>query len=85
MGKTAKPLKKMIGKPDTEKSTDKRLISIGATLIAFPDPFPVTDAVGTGLVVAGLMYRKLKSPAATDVYKEMKKITTELRKTKKIL
>ena len=82
MGNTAKPLKKMIGSPDTEKSTDKRLISVGAALIALPDPFVFTDALGTGLVVAGLMYRKMRKPAVVDVYKEMRRITAELKKTK---
>ncbi len=68
--KTTKPLKRLIGKTETENAEGARLIKIGMALIAFPDPpgFP-SDIAGVSLVLAGLAKRKMKPITAADVNK----------------
>jgi len=38
-----------------------RLVKLGLTLIAFPEPSPVTEIVGAMMVSAGLLQRKIKN------------------------
>ncbi len=38
------------------------LISFGIALVIFPEPFMVSDAIGGGIIAAGLLYNKLVPP-----------------------
>ena len=40
----------------------KTLISMGISLIIFPEPFMVSDVIGGGIVAAGLLYNKFIPP-----------------------
>jgi len=72
-----KPLKTLIGEPKIY-AKDSRLMAAGIALIALPDPFIVTDVVGSGLVAAELIRRKTKKTTIMDVYKEFRKMTAKL-------
>jgi hypothetical protein len=48
---------------------DSCLIRAGITLIAFPAPI-ISDLVGSAIVAAGLVKRRLKQPTMADVYVE---------------
>ena len=76
-----KPLKHLVGKPGLEEGNGCKLITVGAALIAFPDPFIVTDIAGSALVAAGLIKNRLKQAEAADVSREFNK---EVRKLMEI-
>jgi hypothetical protein len=38
------------------------MISLGIALVVFPEPFMVSDAIGGGVIAAGLLYNKLVPP-----------------------
>ena len=67
-GGDARPLKRLVGNPFKE-SMDSWLIRAGITLIAFPEP-TISDLVGSAMVAAGLVKRRLKQLTMADVYVE---------------
>jgi len=77
---TVKGLKPLIGERE-EKATASKLISIGAAIIALPDPFIVTDVAGSALVAAGLIKKKMKQPTISDVSREAKEMIKKLERT----
>jgi len=74
------------GKPTGTKDGQSRLIKLGLALIAFPEP-TISDAIGTMLVVAGLLQEKIKrSPMkAVDVYNIFQDVTKEIQKIRQEL
>jgi hypothetical protein len=83
-GSEVRPLKRLVGNPFKE-SMDSWLIRAGITLIAFPDP-TITDLIGSAMVAAGLIKRRLKQPTMADAYvaftdtvKSLERIRQDLR------
>lgn len=62
------------------------LIKVGLALIALPDP-GVSDIVGSALIAAGLIHRKMKNSAlhVEDVYKTFPLVFKELGSLKQSL
>ena len=75
------------GKPTGTEERHSRLIKLGLALIAFPEPTIISDAVGTILVFAGLVQKKIKrSPMkAVDVYNTFQDATKEIQKIRQEL
>jgi hypothetical protein len=38
------------------------LISLGVALVMFPEPFMISDIIGSGVIAAGLLYNKCVTP-----------------------
>jgi hypothetical protein len=57
-----------------------KLVKVGLTLIALPEPFIVTDVVGAALVTAGVIQARVKNSRLhiEDVYKTFPKVVREL-------
>ena len=80
---TVKPLKSIVGENSAEANAkDSKLIAAGIALIAFPDP-TITDAIGTGMVAAGLIRRKMRRVTAADAQDELQRIAKEIANLKK--
>jgi hypothetical protein len=63
-----------------KKNNGSKLVKVGLTLIALPEPFIVTDVVGAALVTAGLLQARIKNSRLhiEDVYRTFPKIVNEL-------
>ncbi len=63
---------------------EPRLIKIGLTFIVFPEPTPISETIGTCLVVAGAVQKGIRSRAIyiEDVYKTFQDLFKDLRTTK---
>lgn len=62
---------------DGDKS---RLVKIGLTLIAFPEPTPVSETVGAFILSVGLVQNKMKQSALhiEDIYKTFRDVNRNL-------
>jgi hypothetical protein len=62
------------------KNNGSKLVKVGLTLIALPEPFIVTDMVGAALVTAGLLQARVKNSRLyiEDVCKTFPKVVREL-------
>jgi hypothetical protein len=69
------------------KNNGSKLVKVGLTLIALPEPFIVTDMVGAALVTAGVLQARIKNSRLhiEDVYKTFPKIVNELEKLRENL
>ena len=49
----------------------KNLISLGVTLVLFPEPTLISDAIGCGVIGVGCLYNRLSPPQifVDDIYK----------------
>ena len=72
----AKPLKRLIGNPYTS-SIDSWLVKVGIALIVFPDP-TVSDVIGSILVAAGLVKKRMKQLTMADILIEFRDATKSL-------
>jgi len=63
---------------------EPRLIKIGLTFIVFPEPTPISETIGTCLVVAGAVQKGIRSRAiyVEDVYKTFQDVFKDLWTTK---
>lgn len=63
-----------------KKDNGSKLVKVGLTLIAIPDPFVVTDVLGAAMVTAGVIQTKIKKSRlhVEDVYKTFPKVVKEL-------
>lgn len=61
-----------------------RFISIGMAIFMFPEPTPMSEIVGAGVMAAGAIQKGIKSQAiyAEDIPKTLRKTFRELRETK---
>ena len=61
-----------------------RLISIGMAIFMIPEPTPISEIVGAGIMAAGAIQKGIKSQAiyAEDIPKTLQKTFKELRETK---
>lgn len=61
-----------------------RLMKLGLTFIVFPEPTPITEAIGGCLVAAGVVQKGIRSRAiyVEDVYKTFQDVFKDLRTTK---
>ncbi len=59
-----------------------RLIKLGITLIAFPEPTPISEMIGGTLVAAGLIQKKIKDSTlhVEDVYKTFQDVNKDIMK-----
>jgi hypothetical protein len=59
---------------------ESKLIKLGVALIVFPEPTPISEIAGAGLVAAGAVQKGIKSRAgfAEDIGKDFKKAIKEL-------
>jgi hypothetical protein len=76
----AKNLKQYMGRGDGRRS-GSTLIALGVALIAFPDP-TISDVLGSALVAAGLLKRKMRKIGVRDVYEEMRQAVSYLKDIK---
>ncbi len=60
------------------------LIKVGMAIFLFPEPTPVCEIIGAGVMAAGAIQQGIKSQAiyAEDIPKNLKKTFKELRETK---
>lgn len=79
--KETRYVRRLWSEPTGTKDSRSRLIKLGLALIAFPEP-TISDAIGTILVVAGLIQEKIKrsSIRAVDVYNTFQDVTKEIQK-----
>ncbi len=85
----AETLENLKGFSDTLKSTkslwkayDKsKLIKIGLTLIAFPEPTPVTEIVGASILSVGLIKQRMNNNSLhiEDVYKTFQDVFKNIK------
>jgi len=63
---------------------ESRLIKLGFTFIVFPEPTPISETIGTCLVVAGAVQKGIRSRAIyiEDVYKTFQDVFEDLGTTK---
>jgi len=63
---------------------EPRLIKLGLTFIVFPEPTPISETIGTCLVVAGAVQKGIRSRAIyiEDVYKTFQDVFKDLGTTK---
>ena len=61
-----------------------KLIKIALTLIAFPEPTPISETVGAAFLVAGLVQTRIKKATlhVEDVYKTFYDVNKEILKIK---
>lgn len=73
--RTAGSLRKLYREGDKS-----RLIQLGVSLFLFPEPTPICDVVGAGLVAAGLIQKHIKNKALyiDDIPMELKRTFREL-------
>ncbi len=64
-----------------------KLIQLGVTLIAIPEPTPVTPIVGSSLVAVGAVQKGIRSRAAfaEDIGKDLKKALKDISLTKDLI
>jgi hypothetical protein len=67
-----------------KKSNQGNLVRIGLTLIAFPLPIVIDDALGWSFLAAGLIQRKIKNSALylEDVNETFPRLAKELQEIK---
>ena len=70
-----------------KKGTGADLVSLGITLIVFPEPTFIPDVIGCGIVAAGLAYQKLVLPplSVDDIYSSIADQMRELGIGQRIL
>jgi len=70
-----------------KKGTGADLVSLGITLIVFPEPTFIPDVIGCGIVAAGLAYQKLVPPplSVDDIYSSIEDQMRELGIGQRIL
>jgi hypothetical protein len=61
-----------------------KLMSIGMAVFLFPEPTPISEIVGTGIMAAGLIQKSIKNRAiyVEDIPKTFLKTCKELRNVK---
>ncbi len=64
-----------------------RLVKIGLTLIAFPEPTPISETIGVFVLALGLVQNKMKQSAlhVEDVYKTFQDVNRNLLKARQEL
>jgi hypothetical protein len=72
-------IKGLVGKPGPRDGRS-RLVKLGITLIASPDPF--TDPLGYVLLAAGLIKERRRQVNISDTYNRFRDITEEMQKMK---
>lgn len=69
---------------DGDKS---RLVKIGLTLIAFPEPTPISETIGVFVLSLGVIQKKMKKSTLhiEDVYKTFQDVNRSLLRTRQEL
>ena len=69
---------------DGDKS---RLVKIGLTLIAFPEPTPISETIGVFVLSLGMIQKKMKKSTLhiEDVYKTFQDVNRSLLRTRQEL
>jgi len=75
----ARCIKRLVGKPGP-RDGGSRLVKLGITLIASPDPF--TDPLGYVLLALGLIYERRRRLNIADVCNRFRDVTEELQRMK---
>ncbi|MBS7648472.1 MAG: hypothetical protein QXK89_01690 [Candidatus Bathyarchaeia archaeon] len=79
---TTKPLKRLINIKNGSWSS--KLITAGIACVAFPEPV-FSDILGCTLITTGIIINKSKEPTIIDVFRETRKIGTDLKRLNKDL
>lgn len=68
-------------------NNNSKLIKLGLALIAFPEPTPISEIIGSILVAAGAVQKGIRSRAlyAEDIHKSFKDILKEMNTLKENL
>jgi len=72
-----RPVKRLVGNPYAE-SFDSWLIKAGIALVVFPDP-TISDLIGSIMIAAGLIRRRMKQPTTADILLEFRDMTKSLK------
>lgn len=73
----ARSVKRLSGNP-SGNDLGSKLIAAGMACIVFPEPI-VSDLLGSTLIAAGALLRARKGPSMADIFREMRKITADLK------
>ncbi|MCX8170848.1 MAG: hypothetical protein N3E47_02575 [Candidatus Bathyarchaeota archaeon] len=73
-----KPIKRLAGCPKSG-GLGSKLITAGMACIIFPEPV-ISEITGSMLIAAGVLIESRRGPTITDVFREIRRITNDLRK-----
>lgn len=71
-------IKRLAGRSKSGDVSSK-LITAGMACLLFPEPV-FSDIIGSMLIATGMVVRNRKGPTIMDVFKETRKMMTDLRK-----
>lgn len=74
-----KSIKRLAGSPKGGDLSTK-LITAGMACVVFPEPF-ISDIFGSTLIAAGMLLKSRKGPTIVDMFRETRRIMTDLRRT----
>jgi len=73
-----KLIKRLAGSPKSGDLSTK-LITAGMACVVFPEPF-ISDIFGSTLIATGMLLRSRRGPTMVDIFREIKRIMTDLER-----